>query len=325
MRTKQMSTIVQPSPEWIERVQAFFTAEGLRQTTREEYDAIPEDLRAGIPLMEDRDAPFGTRPPTPREIAEFYDRLAPHHDALTMTQYNLEVQATAWLMEEMNRHPVYRIVDAGCGTGITLALLARFKKSPENRLCGYDCSYIMVECAASRVSLHRAGDEHVAAWRGTHRDTTGKFLLPPSSIDLLFTKCSFSAGTFAIPFFDEAPSPQMAREDFYANDPTMAQWRKNLEAFARVLRPGGRYIHIGVLADGPIEALVWLAEDTGFRLVTEDPVWFEQRPTPTEEFCTEFAREMTEVGIPAEHHPEAIHRHWNWDAMATGALIFIRK
>jgi len=244
---------------WAHAAARYLKSEGLRQINQEAYESlVPEAVRNNsLPMVPDSRAYFGFRPPAPQTIRAHYNALAPYYEFQLMTVFGIEVKTFAFLAEFIDTMKPKSVIDAGCGTGLTTAFLA--KQFPDVNFFAYDIAGKMIRRAKARC--RKLGLANMQLFLAEHLKISG---MPRDGFGLLIAKCAFGGENAVIPEFLNCPSPSMAQEEFYNGDPTMQRWEATLAGFARLLKPGGIFLDIG-LACPDRDAAVWtLADRVGF-------------------------------------------------------------
>lgn len=242
---------------WNARIRAYFTGEGISPLSSKENVRLHTEgiLGSGIDTT-DHTVPSGYRPAEDDTIRVHFDALAPNQDRITAMFYDSEVATIAYIARRLsNLHPRH-VIEAGCGTGSTLAFFAA--AFPKVSFTGYDISPEMVHRADARVHAH--GFENTSLIVARHGEAPKH--IAASRADVLFSKCSFDAGTFPVFNFDTGTDQW---ELFIQHDPTMAHWRETFTAFRTLLRSDGWYFHVGNNCAGGIRMLVDVARRSGFR------------------------------------------------------------
>jgi SAM-dependent methyltransferase len=248
--------------DWLLLATDFLRTEGLHPMTKEEYllaipEAVREDLLQPVP---DPRALLGFRPPDERIVKRHFNTLAPYYEIQMMPSFDIEANATAYLARTIARLKPDTVVDAGCGTGLTTAFLA--KHFPGTVFYAYDTAINMVRQAKARckrLSLTENTNILLLSHAKAER------MLPWDRFEMIFTKCSFGLESAYCPDFDDLPSPSTGLDEFCRCDPAARQWRNDLHAFHVLLRQHGRFFDIGAACRNRDLCVGQLADEIGLR------------------------------------------------------------
>ena len=117
------------------------------------------------------------------EVVSLYDQRAPNYDkCMNRLLYGRAVEEILQTAAEMNEFP-RRILDLGCGTGITTQALESIY--PDAQIIGADCSEGM-------LSLYRARHPRSAVVRADFNDPESFRDLPANYLDMVVTTCAVS-------------------------------------------------------------------------------------------------------------------------------------
>ncbi len=173
-----------------------------------------------------------------------YDRLAPIYDLLAGSS---EHRAREEALTLLSPSPGEAVLELGCGTGTALRALAG-RLAGRGRLVGLDLSPRML--AQARRKLERAGlAEHLELYQGDAVAVP----LADGAFDAVFT-------AFTLELFDTPQIPKVLAE------------------VHRLLRPGGRFVVVSLLATrkpGPAERVYIFAHDHLEALADCRPIFLE--------------------------------------------------
>ena len=196
-----------------------------------------------------------------------YDRLSRYYDLLAERR---EAPARMQGLELLDARPGENVLDIGCGTGRSLAVLGQ-AVGPFGRVHGIDLSEGMLRIARRHVRL-LALEDRVAVRAGDATELPFK----RGSMDALFI-------SFTLELFDTPEIPRV-----------LAECR-------RVLRPDGRMVVIGVTKDGesgPMLRLFEWAHRHFPALIDCRPIYV-QRAVEAAGFLVQQVRRSS-VGLPVE-------------------------
>lgn len=228
---------------FIDRLVTFWHEEGLRPvTTADVRHIIPYDeILAHFPTKHYWPTPLG-------EVRAYYDLEAPYRDWLSMSNAELEIASTRVLTELLARHNPGNVIDAGCGTGLTLTFLAL--TYPHILFLGYDLSSACTAIARQRVARRHLPNIRLLTSSHGHAHT----LLGEEVTDVVFTKNALDLG----PFLTAAPAHQRRIKD-------------HLRSIATLLRSGGRYLELAAYRSSKdFEAVRQLATNLHLHRVPEE-------------------------------------------------------
>ena len=246
-QSQVVSAAGRPSKESLATVRRYFSAEGLQPLIWEDFTAKYPQFEAQCETergLED--------PPSFREIRRRYDARAEYFDEMLMCNYELEATITAYMLELCRREAAVQIVDAGCGTGLHLALLA--ENLPSAQIQAYDLSPGMVAVCQERLARRRIKNAQVL--RAKHVEL-GR-LMRAGRADCIIVKCSIDESHCIV-------KPNCLHEHCHAVYQAVRRRRLDVtRRFAKALRPGGILLEVGMLMPQAVPELIESAGTLGF-------------------------------------------------------------
>lgn len=233
----------------LQKVFRYLSEEGLEPLTMSEF-------QAKYPEYEGQHTSEGEQsdPPPFSEVVRRYNARSEYFDELLMVEHELESNIMAYMLRICEKENAKLIFDAGCGTGLQLALLA--KELPSTNFVGYDLSTRMLARCRRRLDKH--GLKNVRVQRGNHKDLC-KFVAR-KSVDVIITKCSFDESHSRTP-------PECNHETCLTQYQAVQERHSHfLKVFSQILRPGGLLLDIGQFMPRSAEAFVQNCDEAGLDL-----------------------------------------------------------
>lgn len=171
------------------------------------------------------------------EIGASYDVIAPHEEVLSMIDLENEAHKIAYTVELIEGRRPRRVIDAGCGVGLTLGFLSG--AFPKVQFIGYDVSPQSVERARQRLARLRCSNAETLVCE--HQKAGEK--IGTAIADLVFTKGSFGSGNELVPNYTTFADLEEWK-GLMERDSAMGRRRVDLNSFAMMLRPGGVYLNL---------------------------------------------------------------------------------
>lgn len=195
----------------------------------------------------------------PDVMARCYDTLAPVMEALGMADPIYEAERITFIAEQIETSGAKRVVDAGCGVGIQLGLLAH--TFPKVEFVGYDISRVCTERAKERIK--RLKCPNVRIYSGDHLDAPS-LIDRPHDFDLVWALGSFSSSSEMLPTMrimsDIAEWSRVKR-----TDQVLIRRTKMFAAMVELLRKDGRFLEINPNEEGAALAMMMLSRTAGLR------------------------------------------------------------
>ncbi len=243
---------VRTETDWMRLAKAYFESQDVRPLAGAAHTHAVKRLRSMTTHIRpcrpvpDGEGFMGYSPPPIEDILAFSEAFAPHFDLAASLCYDELEPVAAWLAAQIEELAPSLAVDVGCGTGLTACFLA--KMFPDVRFKGYDFAKAMLVRAIGRAKIMGIGNAEFFV--ADHQAAAERI----SGADLVFEYGTLVDLPNMVPDFLRATAHEDLWGEFLGMDPFAIRLLGHLDAFARMLKLGGRFFMVG-RSEGIVEFL----------------------------------------------------------------------